>query len=267
MRYFIWLCIGLVGVASAAAPVSGPSDEQRFERLERRVDKITELTLQIDGLRQENRTLRGQIETLNHSIEQLKRKQRDMYLDVDQRFAAMQGMPAGSSAPAAATPTQAATPPSPNNAVLSQPVASAGKPVSAASTMTNQQQIKADYDAAYALLSPAQRRYKEAIQAFTTFLKKYPKAALAGNAQYWLGEAHYVSQDNAAALQAFEQVVSGYPGSSKVPGALYKIGRIHQVKKDLNAARTAFQRIVQDYPNSSAASLARERLTEMNRKR
>lgn len=267
MRYLIWLCVGFVGAAVAAAPVSGPSDQQRLERMERRVSKITELTLQLDGLKQENRKLRGEIETLNYSIEQLKRKQRDMYLDIDQRLSAMSGsVPA--SAPAA-TQQQPITSTTSSVASAEQTAASnnASSSQSSPPATANKEQIKADYAAAYALLSPAQRRYKEAIQAFKDFLNKYPKSSLAGNAQYWLGEAHYVSQDNEAALQAFEEVVSDYPNSSKVPGALYKIGRIHQVKQDLDAARATFQRITQDYPNSSAASLARERLVELNRKR
>lgn len=266
MRYLIWLCVGLMGMASGITLANEATDQQRLERLERRVGKITELTLQMDGLKQENRKLLGQIETLSYTIEQLKRKQRDMYLDIDQRLSSISG--AGSAAPATAairqsittTPTVSAPAgqtPVPDNPPANQPP----------SVAANKQQIKADYAAAYALLSPAQRRYKEAIEAFQDFLQKYPESSLAGNAQYWLGEAHYVSQDNDAALQAFEKVASDYPNSSKVPGALYKIGRIYQVKGDLNAAGAALQRITQDYPNSSAASLARERMAELKRKR
>ncbi len=248
------LSLLIVGVASAAAPISEPTDPRQLERLERRVDKITELSLQLDGLRQENRKLRGDIERLNHTIEQLKRKQRDIYLDIDQRLSAMRA--AAAKVQPTVQPAQRMVP-APENAA--PPTPNPAQP-----TPQNLQQIKDDYAAAYDLLSPTQRRYQEAIQAFNAFLQKYPSSALAGNAQYWLGEAHYVSQANDAALQAFEKVISHYPQSSKVPGALYKIGRIHQVKGDLNAALTVLQRIVQDYPDSPAANLARERLAELN---
>lgn len=266
MRYLICLLLGLSSASFAAAPVSEATDQQRLERLERRIGKITELTLQLDGLKQENRKLHGEIETLNHQIEQLKRKQRDMYRDIDQRFAAVAG-----GNPAPATPSVVETPvlvapvptETPTAAVNNRPPT---QPATATVGSQPAAQAEADYAAAYALLSPAQRRYKEAIQAFEGFLQKYPKSPLAGNAQYWLGEAHYVSQDNAAALQAFDKVASDYPNSSKVPGALYKIGRIHQVKGDLDAARATLQRITRDYPNSSAASLAHERLAELNHK-
>lgn len=254
MRYIPWLLIGFISIASAAAPVTDLTDQQRLERLERRVDKITELTLQLDGLKQENLKLRGSVETLHHQIEQLKRKQRDIYLDIDQRITALGG---------------SANPPAPQPSPTMPPKADAVAPgdgtQSTPQPSNTAEQAKADYDAAYALLSPAQRRYKEAIQAFSGFLQKYPNSKLAGNAQYWLGEAHYVSQNNKAALRAFDKVVNDYPQSAKVPGALYKIGRIHQVKGDLQAARASLQRIVQDYPNSSAAGLARERLLELNR--
>ena len=44
------------------------STKQRLERLELRVEKITELTLQLDAMRRENRELRGEIEVLQHTI-------------------------------------------------------------------------------------------------------------------------------------------------------------------------------------------------------
>ena len=34
----------------------------------------------------------------------------------------------------------------------------------------------------------------EAISGFKQFLTKFPTSALADNAQYWLGEAHYVTK-------------------------------------------------------------------------
>ena len=61
---------------------------QRLELLERRVNRITDLTLQLDEVRRENLQLRGEIERLGYEIEQLQRKQRDIYHDIDQRLSA-----------------------------------------------------------------------------------------------------------------------------------------------------------------------------------
>jgi tol-pal system protein YbgF len=239
----------LVGLLAASVAWAA-SDSERLDLLERRVSRITELTLQLDEVRRENRQLRGEIENLGHEIEQLKRKQRDIYLDIDQRLNAGQG---------------AGALPSTGRAVVPEP-AGAGAPVvavdrSAAPVSSgNRSKVQAEYQAAYDLLSPQQRRYDDAAKAFAQFLKKYPNDPLAPNAQYWLGEANYVSQHNAEAQEAFELVVSRYPDSTKAPGALFKIGRLQQAAGKTSAAQASYEKVLKDYPDSPAAGLARQRL-------
>ena len=247
------------GVLWAVEPVKGLTDQQRLERLERRVNKITELTLQVDALQQENRQLRGEIETLNHHVQQLQRKQRDIYADMDQRISSLPMQPVVVDQP----PTPAiqevpaeVTTPSGQNLLSIDPPPGQQQLVAPA-------QIQAEYDAAYALLDPAQPRYPQAIQAFNDFLGKYPKHKLAANAQYWLGETYYVIQDNAAALTAFKKVVEQYPESTKTAGAWYKIGRLEQANGRWKKAEVAYWKVLQKYPNSSTASLAKKSLDNL----
>lgn len=238
----------LLPVATLAAELS---TSQRLDLLERRVGRVTDLTMQLDAVRRENSALRGKIENLGYEIEQLKRKQRDIYLDVDQRLSSMQG------GVKQTMPSAAANDPAPSSAA---PVTDNSRvPTSSG----DRSEIQAEYQAAYALLSPQQKRYDESAKAFAAFLQKYPQDALAPNAQYWLGEAYYVSANNKAALAAFEGVVSQYPGSTKAPGALFKIGRLHQAAGDAESARAAYQRVLKDYPNSPAVGLARQRLKQL----
>ena len=139
------------------------------------------------------------------------------------------------------------------------PLRSAPTPAAGAS----RQQIEAEYQAAYALLSPQQKRYDEAAQAFADFVANYPNDQLTPNAQYWLGEAYYVSQRNTEALQAFGVVVDKYPGSTKAPGALFKVGRLQQAAGEPDAARASYRRVVSDYPDAPAAGLARQKLEQL----
>ena len=145
----------------------------------------------------------------------------------------------------------------------SGPVAAPRAPATAAGA--DRRQIEAEYQAAYELLSPQQRRYQDAAKAFTAFLQRYPGDELAPNAQYWLGEAHYVSQHNVEALQAFQVVVERYPDSTKAPGALFKIARLQQAAGDSAAARASYEKVLKDYPDSPAAGLARQRLDQFGR--
>jgi tol-pal system protein YbgF len=247
------------GLSVAAAPASAAlSQEQRLQRLERRVEAITELTLSLQALREENSRLRGDIETLQHQLAQLKRRQRDIYQDVDQRISALQqARTTGGAAPAQAGPSGdkpagAAGPVGGDTAAGGQPPAS-GDP----------RQMQADYKAAYALLSPQVRRYDEAATAFEHFLKHYPDSPLAANAQYWLGESYYVAQKNKLALAAFQRLVEAYPDSPKVPGALYKIGRIQAAAGDRAKAIETLKRVLARYPEAPAAGLARAQLKKL----
>jgi len=239
----------LLCLLPAVAPVHALSTSERLDLLERRVGRVTDLTLQLDELRAENRQLRGQVEDLGYKIEQLERKQRDIYLDIDQRL----GAPASGNAPVTGAPS----PRSGGAAAVAE------TPAPKAAAGVSRKQIDAEYQAAYALLSPQQKRYEEAARAFADFVAKYPQDELTPNAQYWLGEAYYVSQRNRDALQAFEAVVGKYPNSTKAPGALFKVGRLQQAAGNQDAARASYQRVVKDYPDAPAAGLARQKLQQL----
>ncbi len=229
------------------------STKQRLERLELRVEKITELTLQLDAMRRENRELRGEIEVLQHTIETLQQKQRDLYLDVDQRLSQLQSAPSGATVPDAVQPTGAVddatgAAPQPRRPATSDPA-----------------KAEADYQAAYDMLRPEQRRYGEAIAAFRVFLETYPDHQLAANAQYWLAEASYVTQDNATALVEFQKVVDLYPASLKVPGAMLKIGYIEHTAGNIDKAQQVLNQVVERYAGSASADMARQRLQRIAR--
>ena len=66
------------------------------------------------------------------------------------------------------------------------------------------------YETAYGYL--LQQDYGAAQSAFSDFLSRYPKDRLAGNAQYWLGETHYVRGQYRSAASAF---LKGYKSYSK----------------------------------------------------
>jgi tol-pal system protein YbgF len=118
------------------------------------------------------------------------------------------------------------------------------------------------YQKAFELLN--QRRYDEARTAFLKFLQSYPTSVYSDNAQYWLGEASYVTRDFDRALVEFEKVLSNYPSSPKVAGAMLKIGFIQFDQRQLGQARATLDTLVSRYPDSSAARLAQEFIRKKN---
>ncbi len=231
---------------------SQESVESRLQRLERRVSIISDLVLQVEGLKRVNRELLGRVETLEYRLQKLEEKQRELYLDLDQRISALQrdqGPAVPRADETAATPADTGMPP-----------AAPGK---AGEVSKASRQVQQEYDAAYTLLQPARRDYKKAIAAFREFIERHPRTDLTDNAYYWLGETYYVTGDNDAALASFDALLQQFPDSEKVPGALLKKGYILQAKGRKEEARKVFRQLVRNYPDASVARMAKRRLQQL----
>ena len=63
---------------------------------------------------------------------------------------------------------------------------------------------QAAYNAAFDKLKAG--NYSEAMLAFQAFMNHYPSSDLLDNAQYWIGEAYYVTRDYEHAARAFRAV-------------------------------------------------------------
>jgi tol-pal system protein YbgF len=94
-------------------------------------------------------------------------------------------------------------------------------------------------------------------------MTRYPASTLLDNAQYWTGEAYYVTRDYEHAATAFRAVGERWPTSRKAPDALLKLGYTQFEQKHLAAARATLQQVVERYGGSDAARLAQERLQKL----
>ena len=77
------------------------------------------------------------------------------------------------------------------------------------------------YETAYGYLM--QRDYSAAQGSFEDFLTRYPQDSLAGNAQYWLGEAHFVRGEYKAAASSFLKGYQNYAGNARAADSLLKL--------------------------------------------
>jgi tol-pal system protein YbgF len=225
--------------------------DNRLGRVERVVDNQSLMNLmgQLDDLKKENAALRNDVETLRNAADQAGERQRQLYLDIDQRLQAMEQR-AGMAASAAPAGTASAG-----------PAAAAGAAGVAAGATAMAGGDRAAYQAAFDLLK--QGRYEQATTAFRQFLGAYPSSDVVDNAQYWLAESIYVTQKYKEALPEFETVISKYPQSRKIPDALLKVGYCNYELKRYEAARKALSTVVQGYKETTAARLAGQRLQQM----
>lgn len=220
--------------------------DSRLTRVERAIDSegFSNLLKQMEDLQKEAQGLRDQLDKLQFQVQQAATAQKQQYLDADQRLQALEKSSAERNAMSAA-----------GASVLDGGELRPGQlPVPGGSD-------RANYQAAFELLK--QGRYKEASAALKQFMVAFPDSPLMDNAQYWLAETHYVSQNYEKALPEFTVVVEKYPQSRKIPDALLKIGYSNYELKRYAAARKALQSVVASYPETTAARLASQRLERM----
>jgi tol-pal system protein YbgF len=164
--------------------------------------------------------------------------------------------------PPAPTPPSASAPtPAPNIARAPTPQATAPPstlPSPAQARPAPKASGNPDQEYTAALATYRAREHGQAVLDFVDFIAKYPKHPLAGNAQYWIGEAYWAQRDYRQALVEFEKVFEH--GPAKTPDALLKIGLCHLRLNDVPRAQKAWQRVVNDYPKSEPAAMARSLL-------
>jgi tol-pal system protein YbgF len=248
------ICISLllpIVAALAGCTVTPPEEDPvliKLDDLDRRLGAIErvlangsliELTMQVDELQRQNADLQGRTETLQHSAESTTSRQRDLYVDLDDRMQTIERNIQSR----------------PVNVLDGGSLAPGQLPVPGGSDRDN-------YQAAFELLK--EQRYEPAALAFQQFLVSFPESQLADNAQYWLAESYYVTDKFDDALQQFQVVIGDYPRSRKVPDALLKIGYSNYELQLWDAARSALARVQGDYPDTTAARLAEQRLKRMD---
>jgi tol-pal system protein YbgF len=242
-----------LALGCAVAPEDDPVQirlndlDQRVQRIERVLtnQSLLDLAQRIDRVQNDVRGLRGEIEVLQNSSEGGKNQTRSLYSDLEKRLAALETL--GGVAPGS------------GGAIAGGGAALPAPPVGGAVVGGEQ----ASYDAAFAALKASD--YPKAIAGFRSFVAAYPASPLAGNAQYWLGEAYYVNREYQNAITAFQRVATDWPDSRKAPDALVKIGFTQAALNRNGDARVTLEDVVRRYPGSEAAQLAAERLKRLPR--
>lgn len=225
------------------------SVKQRLERLENIIgsDVLVEQSRQLEALQQEVSMLRDMLEEKDYELDLITQRQRSLYSDMDRRLNGLEG---GASRAVVAAPVP---PPGSFSASSAAPAAAAG----------NDKDGAQQYTAAFDLLKEGQ--YSKSVTSFGNFLTSYPASKYADNAQYWLGEANYVSREYNTALSAFQTLIAKYPESKKIPGARLKIGYTYYELKNWSASKDALMQVVKLYPDTSVASKANDRLERIKR--
>jgi tol-pal system protein YbgF len=251
---------------------------------------LYEMMGRLEQLQKEVQLLTGKVEEQAHLIGELKKQQKVMYSDFDDRLQSIENKGSATAEPPA--PASDTAPPPPAEAPAAEPEkklvpppppVSAAEPQSAPAKKAEpkpanppavakappaappQPQVpaeeKQDYDAALNALRTGKN--VQAIDAFNAYLQKYPTSHYSAHAQLHLGEAYHLNNNDDAARKAFHRLIEHQAKSDKVADALLMLGTIELEQKHSDKARDYLTRVSTEYPNSSAAQRAAKKLEKL----
>lgn len=259
--------------------------EARIAKMEQALNSqaLLELYSKVESLEQELGKLNGQIEMLGNDNALLQKRQRDFYIDLDNRLRAIEQPdkrtpsshhptpkstphsmiePAPKERHAAVVPADAAAATeSPFAAETDSAVTADSGPVAANEPAPAGATENSAYKGAYDLFKNGE--YANAIAQFESFLENYPQSSLAPGAAYWIGNARYALRDYQLAIDAQKRLISKYPNSNKVPDAYLNIATSQLEMGDSKASKHTLENILAKYPQSDAAKKAKQRLVNI----
>ncbi|MCB1917337.1 MAG: tol-pal system protein YbgF [Rhodocyclaceae bacterium] len=197
----------------------------RLDQLETASRAQFELANELEALKAEIAKLRGQIEVLTYQVDSSDKRQKDFYVDLDNRLRKLEN--------AALSPSAAARP--------IDPVAEAR-----------------DYEGALGLLKA--QKYREAGAAFEAFIANYAGSSFLPSAYFWAGNAWFQEREAARASDHYGKVAELWPDDPRAPDALLGLASSQRAMGDNKGEKATLERILETYPDSSAVPVAKQRL-------
>lgn len=233
-----------------AAPYDTQNLRMRIDTLEREVrslrpggaggsipgSAVGNISARIDGLEEQIRVLRGQVEESQYKIDQTEKQLKALTDDMNMRVGQLEQMQMNATAtPAMGAPEVVAG----QQPATETPAVEDGKtvatddkrmemsvtnpPAEEATEMPEFGSSREHYNYGFSLMNKAQ--YGDAGKVFESFLQKYPKDPLTSNVYYWLGETFYVREDYMKAADSFRQGFEAQPNGIKAPDNLFKLAK------------------------------------------
>lgn len=203
-------------------------DEARLQALSEQLDQLRrsllDMNAQIEHLRSETSSQRGNVELLQRDASELQRKQKDAQAAFEERVRKLEP----------------------------QPITVDGK------TFLVDADEKRAFDSAIARLRAAD--FEGAATALNVFLARYPQTGYHESAHYWLGNAHYGQRQHREAIRAFRALVDRSPDHQRTPEAMLSIANCQAELKDSESARRTLEQLIRQHPQTEAAQAARDRL-------
>ena len=201
---------------------------QRAETLSRgQLDLANQITAVVADVAK----LRGQLEVMSNDIDSAQKRQKDFYIDLDNRLRKIE---------------------------LQMAQQAEQQKAAAAAPAVDPQAETRDYEAA--LTNFKATKYKEAAAAFAAFIKAYPSSALQPSAHFWAAASLRQQRELDEAARMFGEFADKWPDDPKAPDALLAKADCEHDAHALKNERATLESLVKRYPDSAASRSARQRL-------
>jgi tol-pal system protein YbgF len=188
---------------------------------------LLDLSNQIEALRNELATMRGQNENLARNVAEMQRTQKDLTTGVDERLRKFEP----------------------------------GKVTVDGKEFVADPAERQEFETALATLRKGD--FAAAQTSFLAFMKRYPQTGYRASALFWLGNAQYALRNYRDAVTNFRTLVTAEPDHMRAPEAMLSLANCQVELKDTKSARKTLEDLVKAYPQAEAASVAKERLAKL----
>ena len=206
-----------------------------------------QLQAQIEVLKQDIANLRGEREQLLREITLLQRAQKDINVEIEERFQKIYDQFAKKEAPS--TQKEEA----PKSAKVNVQVDGF--------EFLAEPDEKRDFEAAFVLFRKGD--FAAAAKEFAQFVKVYSASGYKPSALYWLGSAKFARRDFNEAIAHLKGLVNDFPNHARAPEAMLTIGNAQLEIKQAKEARKTFNELLKLYPTTEAAAAAKDRLAQI----
>jgi len=228
--FFFCLCGVFINSSQAALFEDGDARKQiniLTESLKTNQKAVLELSISNDKLTKENQELRGKIEELQKSQEDLTESLKSYYTELNDRL----------------------------QKIEPQDIEVEGVKGS------SQPGEKEAYD--LALKDFQNGDLAKANKSLSDFMNKYPSSPYWPLAKYWLANTQYAQKDYKAGIASAQSLIKRYPEHPRVPDAYNTIANCQIESGQKSDARKTLESISKNYPNTKAAEQAAATLSKL----
>jgi tol-pal system protein YbgF len=216
--------------------------DKRVQSLEALINGkgLLDMQNQLEQIRQDVAQLKGDLEVVNHHLEDMRTKQSAQFTDLDTRVRGLESLAQQVSGQIGAAPVGA------------QVANGADNPSDA-----SQQETRAFADAE--ALNQA-GKYKEAFNAYDAFLKTYSGSKLVPDALYGMGYTQFALKSYKSAVATQQKFLDKYASHPLAPNAMLNLANSQIQLGQIPAAKKTLKDLIANHPSAEVTPSAQKRL-------